>query len=175
MNWSWTDVGLKNKERKMLIPISKADKDKARSLLEKAISFYHAAGKEICLAEFMNPRGQFVRDHLYVFAVDLDGIMLAHPINERFAGKNFLDVRDSDGRDFIREILESAKRNGSGFIDYKWYHPLSKEERTKTVYYEKTDGMIICSGFYSPVWNCFADSKKHYPENFFELLDYVGA
>jgi len=50
MNWSWTDVGLKNKERKMLIPISKADKDKARSLLEKAISFYHAAGKEICLA-----------------------------------------------------------------------------------------------------------------------------
>jgi cytochrome c len=165
-------------ERKMDIPLTTSDMEHTKDRVKEALSFYRAVGREISLAEFMNPRGRFIRNDLYIFAIDLDGVMLAHPINERFAGKNFLDVRDSDGRSFIRDIVKNAGSNISGFTDYRWYDPASTEELLKTIYYERTNGMIVCSGFYHSEKH-HADSghksKEDYPENFFELLEYLGA
>jgi cytochrome c len=158
--------------------LTSPDEDHAKRLVKKAVSFYRAAGREIGLAEFMNPRGQFVRDDLYVFALDLDGKMLAHPINERFAGINFLEFRDPGGRSFIREIIEKAKREGSGFVEYRWYHPVSKEELPKTIYYERIDSIVVCGGFYHSEehgLDSLPVSKEQYPVNFFELLEYLGA
>jgi cytochrome c len=127
------------------------EQERVMKWVEKAIVFYKASGKEISLAEFSHPSGQFVKDQRYVFVLDLNGIMLAHGINEKYAGKNFLDLKDSDGKSFIREIVEAAKTKGSGWVDYKWYHPVSKEERPKTVYFEKIDDVIVCSGIYQDI------------------------
>jgi signal transduction histidine kinase len=55
---------------------------------------------------------------------------------------------DSDGKKFIREIVETANAEGSGWVDYKWYHPVSKEWFTKTAYFEKVDDLIIVSAVY---------------------------
>jgi cytochrome c len=127
------------------------EQERVMKWVEKAIVFYKASGKEISLAEFSHPSGQFVKDQRYVFVLDLNGIMLAHGINEKYAGKNFLDLKDSDGKSFIREIVEAAKTKGSGWVDYKWYHPVTKEERPKTVYFEKIDDVIVCSGIYQDI------------------------
>lgn len=154
------------------------DQDQVKSWVKKAVSFYRGAGRQIGLAEFMNPRGQFVRDDLYIFALDLDGIMLAHPINNRFEGIDFLVFRDSDGRAFIHEIVENAKNGTCGCTDYKWYNPISREEMTKTVYYENVDGVIICGGFYREEDHHSEQNKEsgdEYPENFFDLLKFLGA
>jgi hypothetical protein len=127
------------------------EQEKVMKWVEKAIAFYKASGKDIALAEFMNPRGQFIKDQQYVFVLDLDGIMLAHGINEKFAGKNFIGLKDSDGKAFIKEIVDNAKTEGSGWVEYKWYHPVTKEERPKTVFYEKIDDVILCSGIYKEI------------------------
>ena len=127
------------------------EQEKIMKWVEKAIDFYGASGKDIALAEFSHPRGQFVKDQRYVFVLDLNGIMLAHGINEKYVGKNFLELKDSDGNSFIREILETAKTKGSGWVDYKWYHPVTKEERPKTVYAQKIDDIVICSGIYQDI------------------------
>jgi cytochrome c len=154
------------KEKRMVLPLVTSERDEVKQWVKRAVAFCQTAGKEISLAELMNPRGHFVQNHLYVFALDLDGIMLAHPINDRFVGKNFLDIKDSDGKSFIREMVTNAKSAGHGFADYKWYHPTSKDELRKTVYFEKTDDMIICGGFYN--------SKEDCPEDFFEYMQYFG-
>ena len=127
------------------------EQEKVMKWVEKAMVFYKASGKDIALAEFSHPRGQFVKDQRYVFVLDFNGIMLAHGINEKYVGKNFLDLKDSDGKSFIREILETAKTKGSGWVEYKWYHPVTKEERPKTVYAEKIDDIVICSGVYQDI------------------------
>ena len=127
------------------------EQEKILKWVEKAIDFYKASGKDIALAEFSHPQGQFVKDQRYVFVLDLNGIMLAHGINEKYVGKNFLELKDSDGKSFIREILETAKTKGSGWVDYKWYHPVTKEERPKTVYAQKIDDIVICSGIYQDI------------------------
>jgi cytochrome c len=131
--------------------MSKKESKEVVNWVQKARDFYKSAGKEIAFAEYTNPRGQFNQKQLYVFALDLNGVMLAHGINERFIGKNFLNLKDSDGKAFIKEIVDGAKSKGSGWVDYKWYHPVTKQDLPKTVYFEKVDDIIICSGVYKEV------------------------
>jgi glutaconate CoA-transferase subunit B len=117
-------------------------------LVEEAIAFYRASGKDIALAEYASPKGRFVQQQLYVFALDLNGIMLAHGINERFAGKSFFNAKDSGGKAFVQEIIEIANTQGSGWVEYKWYHPVTKRDLPKSVYFKKVEDTIVCSGLY---------------------------
>ena len=124
----------------------------AKAFVQKAIAFYKKAGKAISLAEFTNPKGPFIEGEQYVFVLNPKGTMLAHGVNEKYIGQDFIDVKDSDGRSFIREIVEVADKKGSGFVDYKWYNPVTKEDLGKHVYFEKVDDLVICSGVYKEMW-----------------------
>jgi cytochrome c len=122
---------------------------RAVDTVARAKAFYNAVGKEIAMAEFNNPRGQFVQNQRYIFVLDLDGMMLAHGMNRLFAGKNFLGVKDSNGKTFIQEIINTARENGTGWTDYQWYDPVSKRELPKSLYFEKIDDIVICCGSYN--------------------------
>jgi signal transduction histidine kinase len=126
--------------------------EEAKGWVQKAIAFYKKAGKAIAMAEFTNPKGPFIEGDMYVFVLNLKGTMLAHGVNEKYIGQDFIDVKDSDGRSFIREIVEVGNTKGSGFVDYKWYNPVTKEDLVKHVYFEKIDDVLICSGVYKEMW-----------------------
>jgi methyl-accepting chemotaxis protein len=74
------------------------------------------------------------------------GTLLIHPAQE---GKNILEARDSDGKYFIKEIIE--KRNG--MIVYPWINKEAGETRARdkiVIYNEYKDwGWIVGSGSYS--------------------------
>ena len=123
-------------------------KQKAKDWVAKAIEFYKASGREIALAEFTNPKGPFVQDDMYIFVLDSKGNMVAHGVNEKYTDKSFVDLKDSTGKIFIREIIEAANTNGSGWVEYQWYNPVNKETKPKSLYFEKIDDLIICSGIY---------------------------
>ncbi len=127
-------------------------KEEAKEWVKKAIAFYKKAGKAVALAEFTNPKGPFIEGDMYIFVLNLKGTMLSHGVNEKYIGLDFCDVKDSDGRSFIREIVEVANTKGNGFVDYKWYNPVSKEDMEKHVYFEKVDEVIICSGVFKEMW-----------------------
>jgi cytochrome c len=120
----------------------------AKRWVENAVAFYKASGKRIALAEYTNPNGQFVQDEMYIYALNPKGTMLAHGVNENFVGEEFIDIMDYDGKSFIKEIVEIANTKGSGWVEYKWYNPVTKEVLLKTVYFRKVDDLIICSGVY---------------------------
>ncbi len=122
--------------------------DYAKYWVEQAIFFYKAVGKEVALAEFSNPNGMFVQGDLYVFVLSPTGIMLAHGVNERFVGLSFIDVKDSTGRPFNRDIVETANAKGSGWVEYKWYHPRRNKVLPKHAYFQKEDDLIFCSAVY---------------------------
>jgi cytochrome c len=126
--------------------------EEAKQFVKKAIAFYKKAGKAVAMAEFTNQKGPFVEDDQYIFVLNLKGTMLSHGVNEKYIGQDFIDVKDSDGRSFIREIVEVADKKGSGFVDYKWYNPVTKEDLVKHVYFEKVDDLILCSGVYAEMW-----------------------
>ncbi len=127
---------------------SKRTRRHAMDWVGKGIDFYNAAGKGIALAEFTNPKGQFIEGEMYIFALDANGIMLAHGENHRCVGESFIDVKDADGKPFIKELVNLANTNGNGWVEYTWYDPESKEQLPKAVYFEKVEDVIICSGVY---------------------------
>jgi cytochrome c len=128
--------------------MSKRSKEDAKRWVEKAAAFYKTSGKRIALAEYTNPSGQFVQDEMYIYVLNPRGTMLAHGVNERFVGEDFSELKDADGKSFIREILDTANSEGSGWVTYKWYNPVTKEVWPKTTYFRKVDDLVICSGVY---------------------------
>ena len=128
--------------------MSKRNVQDAKQWVERAVAFYKASGKRIALAEYTNPNGQFVLDEMYIYALNPRGTMLAHGVNENFVGEEFIDIKDYDGKMFIKEIVDIANKEGSGWVTYKWYNPVTKEVLPKNVYFKKVDDLIICSGVY---------------------------
>lgn len=128
--------------------MSPRDAIDAKVWVKKAIDFYKSSSKRIALAAFTVPRGMFVQDEMYIYVLNPKGTMLAHGENEKFVGADFIEIADSDGKKFIREIVETANAKGSGWVEYKWYHPESKTWLPKAAYFEKVDDLIIVSAVY---------------------------
>ncbi len=126
------------------------ERTEVRRWVQDAITLYESAGKEAVLAEIADSKSRFVLNNRYIFALNLSGTMLAHPIEPGLTGKNLIDLKDSEGRAFIQRIVDTAKAKGYGFTDYMWRNPGSDDELHKTVFFERVDGMVLCSGFYSP-------------------------
>lgn len=122
--------------------------DYAKYWVEQGIAFYREVGKRIALAEFTNTNGMFVQDDVYIYVLDTKGVMLAHGINPRFVGEDFIDVVDSSGKAFIREMVDTANKVGSGWVEYNWYSPRRRRVLPKIAYFQKTDDMIFCSAIY---------------------------
>jgi len=128
--------------------MSEARRELAKDWVDNAISFYKAAGKRIALAEFTNPNGMFVQGEMYIYALNLKGTMMAHGKNEKWVGEDFSELTDSDGKKFIKEIIEAAAKEGKGWVEYKWSHPVSKQWLPKIAYFEKVDDLIVVSAVY---------------------------
>lgn len=123
-------------------------KEEAEALVKKAISMIKAEGKEKAFAEINNPKGKFVDRDLYIFVYDMNGKCVAHGFNPKMIGKDLLEMRDADGRYFVKERIEIAKTKGKGWQDYKFTNPLSKKIELKTAYIEKVDDLIVGCGVY---------------------------
>ena len=120
----------------------------AKLMVEKAVEYVNANGKDKAVAEFNNPQGQFVKGDLYVYAWDLNGNILAHPTNPGVVGKNNTNVPDEDGKFFRKEAVEMAKTKGAGWVDYKYMNPKTHKVEQKTTYVKKVGEIIVACGAY---------------------------
>jgi cytochrome c len=121
----------------------------AEALVKKAIAFVKQNGKEKAFAEFSNPKGKFVEGDLYVFTYDMNGKCVAHGANLKMIGKDLIDMKDADGKSFVKERVSIAKEKGKGWQNYKFSNPTTKQIEDKTAYIEKVDDVIIGCGAYT--------------------------
>ena len=127
---------------------SKGTAKEAEALVHKAIEFYKKNGRDKAFAEINNPKGQFTDRDLYVVVYGIDGKGLAHGANAKMIGKDLLDMRDVDGKYFVKERVEIAKTKGKGWQDYKFMNPVSKQIEPKSMYVERHEDMIFGAGIY---------------------------
>jgi len=125
-----------------------AERDDAKALVKRAVAYVKYQGKQKALAEISTPKGMFDKGELYVFAYDLQGVMLAHPKNPALIGQNLVAVPDVEGKLFRKEIVEKAKSQGSGWVDYVYLNPETNRQEHKTTYFQKVDDIIVCCGVY---------------------------
>jgi cytochrome c len=107
------------------------------------------AGPDKAFAEFSDPKGAWVKGELYGFCHTLEGVSVAHGGNPSLIGKNLLGVKDPDGALVNVLVVEKAKKDGKGWVEYKWPNPTTKKIAPKRVYVEKVADNYVCgSGYY---------------------------
>jgi len=120
----------------------------AEAMVKKAIALIKSEGKEKAFAEFNNLKGKFTDRDLYITVYDLKGICLAHGANSKMIGKDLIDLKDSDGKAFVKERMELARTQGKGWQDYKFTNPVSKKIEPKAMYFEKFEDVVVACGIY---------------------------
>jgi cytochrome c len=121
----------------------------AKKMVEQAVAYINANGEEKALKEFNHPYGKFQWRDLYVFAYDPNGVVIGHP-NPKLIGQNLYDVPDSKGKLFTKEIVELANSRDSGWVDYRYIDPMTKQEEFKITFFQKAGNLIVCCGAYLP-------------------------
>lgn len=118
-----------------------ANPQDAKVLVEKAYAYLKENGRPEAFAEITNPNGQFVTADLYVFVVDFNGVNLADGGYPCFVGSRHIAFKDTNGKYFIKEMIETAKTRGDGWVEYTWFNPQTKQIQPKTTYVRKIKGM----------------------------------
>ena len=123
--------------------------DDAVAMVKKGVEFLKANGREKFLAEVNDSgKGKFIDGEMYLSVWDMHAKVLAHGTNARLIGKDIIDLKDADGKYFMKEIVTKASGTSTGWVDYKWVNPVSKEIEAKRAYFERVGDMIISSGYY---------------------------
>lgn len=126
----------------------RANKQEAVAMVKKAIEYLNQNGKEKAFAEFSKPQGMFVDRELYIVVEDMNGTVLAHGTNPKLIGKSLIEIKDMNGKGFVREQVELAKTKGSGWVDFHWNNPVSQKMEPRSTYLERVGDYIVLSGVY---------------------------
>ena len=128
---------------------TKATRESSIALVKKAAAYVKEVGKEKALAEFSNPKGEFVDGENYLSVYDMKGVVIAHGTLATAIGKDMINLKDSQGSFFIKTFIKKADKPGAtGWVDYYWTNPVSKKIEPKSAYFERVDDMIIQAGYY---------------------------
>jgi cytochrome c len=120
----------------------------ATAMVKKGIGFIKANGKEKGYAEITSKTGQFRDRDLYLVVYGLDGVVHAHGANEKMVGKNLIELKDVDGKAFVKERVDLARAKGSFWQDYKFTNPETKKIEPKSMYCERLEETAVCGGIY---------------------------
>jgi len=120
----------------------------ATAMVKKGIAFIKANGNDKGYAEITSKTSQFKDRDLYLVVYGLDGVVRAHGANEKMVGKNLIELKDVDGKAFVKERVELATAKGTFWQDYKFTNPTTKKIEPKSMYCEKFEDTAVCGGIY---------------------------
>ncbi len=126
-----------------------ATKEDAVAMVKKGVAYIKANGKEKGYAD-ISDKANAAFHHLDLYAVvyGLDGTVRAHGANAKMIGKNLIELKDIDGKLFVKERVDMAKTNATFWQDYKFTNPETKKIEPKSMYCEKLEDTVVCGGIY---------------------------
>ena len=128
-----------------------ATQDEVVAKCEAAAKLIQEKGIDSAITAIGDKQGPFVWKDTYVFLMDLDGKMLAHPIKPELTQKdNLLQVKDTDGKPLFMEFVELAGNKSNGWVDYMWPKPGQDAPAAKSSYILRVTGTpyFVGAGIY---------------------------
>lgn len=111
--------------------------------------------KDAGLAEIGKKDGKFVWKDSYVFAMDLNGKMLAHPFKPELTEKPSLLAVTDKNKENPKKIFEAfvnvaKSEKGEGWVDYMWPKPGEEAPSQKDTYIYRVPEthMLVGAGIY---------------------------
>jgi len=120
----------------------------AEAMVGRAVAHIKSEGTAKAYDDFTGKAAGFFDRDLYVVVYDLEGRVLAHGQNPKMVGKQILDLRDADGKEWIKERVELTRTKGKFWHDYKFTDPITKKVLPKSTYCERVEDTAVCVGIY---------------------------
>ncbi|MEO7494095.1 MAG: cache domain-containing protein [Massilia sp.] len=123
-------------------------KPEAEAMVKKTVAAIKANGREKTYVDINRKDGPYTDRDLYIVVYGNDGVVHAHGANTKMIDKNLLDIKDADGKEFVRERVEMAKKHTAFWQEYKFTNPVSKKTEPKAMYCQPLEEVIVCGGVY---------------------------
>ena len=127
-----------------------ATKDECIAKTKEAAKMINEKGLDAAVAEINKKDGKFVWKDSYVFLMDFDGKMLAHPMSPTLIGKNLMETPDKAeaGKQklLFKDMIALSKSKGEGWVDYMWLNPGDPKPRKKITYIYRVPGKNLFAG-----------------------------
>ncbi len=131
--------------------IPRGTAEQARALLDKAVALTRELGPERAFERFNDPQGGFVTNDEYVFAIGLeDGRYRASGSSPNLVGLDVRTVNDAAGKPLFKEMIELARGQGEGTVDYVWRNPATNAVEQKHSLIQRVDDVLLGVGYYAP-------------------------
>ena len=124
-----------------------ATKKEAEAMVVKTVSALKA-NRAKTLEEITAKDAKYADRDLYATVYDMAGKVLAHGANNKMVGKDLIELKDPDGKEFVKERVNLAKSQGKFWQEYKFTDPVTRKILPKEAYCEKVNDAIVCAGVY---------------------------
>ena len=119
---------------------------------KEAATFIRSNGIKAAVAEISSQKSRFVWNNgiNYVFLMDMDCSMLAHPFNPELSKSDkLIESQDVNGKLFFVDFINAAKK-GRGWTKYNWEIPSKDIVRPKHTYIYRVPDTeyFVGAGFY---------------------------
>lgn len=124
-----------------------ATKKEAEAMVTKTVSALKT-NQAKTLEEITAKDAKYADRDLYATVYDMTGKVLAHGANNKMVGKDLIELKDPDGKEFVKERVNLAKSQGKFWQEYKFTDPVTRKILPKEAYCEKVNDAIVCAGVY---------------------------
>lgn len=101
-----------------------ATEDECVVKCHEAAAFIKSQGVDAAIEAIGDPKGPFVWKDSYVFLMNLDGKMLAHPFRPDLTHlDHVLLLTDPTNKAFFVHFVNLARTAGHGWVEYMWPQP----------------------------------------------------
>ncbi|MDD2887061.1 MAG: cache domain-containing protein [Aliarcobacter sp.] len=80
-----------------------------------------------------------VTQNEYVFIYDFDGNLIHDSVFKNNIGQNFLNTKDINNKEVIKELIKASKKYLGGYVEYIWYKPEIGKQTNKISYAKSYD------------------------------------
>ncbi|HEX2965160.1 MAG TPA: methyl-accepting chemotaxis protein [Syntrophorhabdaceae bacterium] len=117
-----------------------ASPEDARQLLEKAVAYHRQYGREKAFQEFSNPKGEFIKNGLYIVAQDFNGTLILNGADRSRVGTNLINTKDPKGVFFVKDLINLARTRGNGEYECAHLNFTTNLVQQKVYYVQRMDG-----------------------------------
>lgn len=112
-----------------------ATKEECVRKCREAAALVNSKGLETAVEKIGDQNGPFVWKDSYVFLMNLEGKMLAHPFKPELTRKNHvLLITDPTGKALFVHFVNLARNNKEGWVEYMWPKPGKTTPQKKITY-----------------------------------------
>jgi len=126
---------------------SSATKEECVVKCYEAAALISSKGVDSMTQEIGDPKGAFVWKDSYVFLMNMEGKMLAHPMQPELTQlPHCLLITDPTDKAIFVSFVNTARISGQGWVDYMWPKPGKKAPSKKITFIYRVPGKNVFVG-----------------------------